>query len=391
VGWVRVVDADSGGPIEGALVTTAAGVARTDGDGALALPRPAWVLALRAPGYRRMEWSDPGSGLNRIVVHLRPFRPKALYLSFHGIGDAGLRGAALKLVEQTELNALVIDVKGDRGGVPYRSEVALAAAQKVRTVRDMFGLLEELRERGIYTIARVVAFKDDPLVRARPELAVRTGKGGIYRDWEGLAWSDPFRSEVRDYVIGIAEEAARLGFDEIQFDYLRFPDAKGLVFSKPDTEPNRVAAIHAFLAEARRRLAPYNVFLAADVFGYVLWNRDDTDIGQRLEDLTPLVDIISPMLYPSCFQFGIPGYREAVAHPYEIVDLTLRHASNRAGLPARRFRPWLQAFRDYAFDRRVFGAKEIGDQIRAAEAFGANGWMLWNPRNVYGEAGLRKK
>jgi len=392
-GWVRVVDAHTCRPIEEALVTAAGRVERTDQEGVLALPAPARVIGVRAPGYRRMDWSDSGPGLSSIEIRLQPFQPKALYLSFYGIGDAGLRGAALKLLDETELNALVIDVKGDRGGVPYPSGVALAkevGAQKTITVRDMPALLARLHAQGIYTVARVVAFKDDPLARARPALAIRNGAGEVWLDGEGLAWSDPFRHEVWDYVIDIAEEAARLGFDEIQFDYLRFPDTTGLVFAKASTEANRVAAIGGFLAEARRRLAPWNVFVAANVFGYVLWNRGDTDIGQRLEDLAPLLDYISPMLYPTTFQFGISGYRDPVAHPYEIVNLTLQNVRKRIDLPATHFRPWLQDFRDYAFDHREFGVDEIGAQIRAAEVFGANGWMLWNPRNIYSGAGLRR-
>ena len=140
-----------------------------------------------------------------------------------------------------------------------------------------------------------------------------------------------------------------------------FPTAPGLKFSKPTDMKSRLAAISGFLAEARRRLTPYNVFLAADIFGYVAWNLDDTHIGQRLEELAPIVDYISPMLYPSCFQFGIPGYRNPVAHPYEIVFLSLQNARER-GIRSNRFRPWLQAFRDYAFDHREF----TGTQIRAA-------------------------
>ena len=149
-----------------------------------------------------------------------------------------------------------------------------------------------------------------------------------------------------------------------------------------------MAAIGGFLTEARRRLVPYNVFLSADVFGYVCWNRNDTLIGQRIEELAPLLDYVSPMLYPSSFQFGIPAYRNPVAHPYEIVYLSLEQARQRTGLPATRFRPWLQAFRDYAFDRRPFGGDEIHTEISAAEAFGSGGWMLWNPRNTYSADGL---
>jgi hypothetical protein len=203
-----------------------------------------------------------------------------------------------------------------------------------------------------------------------------------------LAWADPFQREVREYNVELAVEAARHGFDEIQFDYVRFPDAKGLVFAGPNTAEARVRAIQEFLVEAKQRLAPYNVFLSADVFGYVCWNRDDTGIGQVLERLAPELDYVSPMLYPSSFQFGIPGYRNAVQHPYEIVYLTLARAKQRTGLPGARFRPWLQAFPDYAFDRRRFGAAEIRAQIRAAEAAGCNGWMLWNPSNTYSRDGL---
>jgi hypothetical protein len=156
-----------------------------------------------------------------------------------------------------------------------------------------------------------------------------------------------------------------------------------------NTEENRVNAISDFLTEARRRLTPYNVFLAADIFGYVFWNLNDTDIGQRLEDIAPLLDYISPMLYPSGFHYGIPGYRNPVANPYEIVYLTLKKAQERTHLPSIRFRPWLQAFRDYAFDKGHFTGKKIREQINAAEKFGSLGWMLWNPHNIYTRDGLK--
>jgi hypothetical protein len=201
---------------------------------------------------------------------------------------------------------------------------------------------------------------------------------------------DPFKQEVWDYNIAVAREAAQSGFDEIQFDYVRFPDARGLVFSKPSTEKNRVKAVLEFLQEAKIQLRPYNVFLAADIFGYVCWNLNDTGIGQEIEQLAPLVDYTSPMLYPSCFHLGIPGYRNPVAHPYEIVSRSLKRARERTRLPPTRFRPWLQAFKDYAFDRRPFTGTEIRAQIKAAEDFGSLGWMLWNPRNIYSADGLRQ-
>jgi hypothetical protein len=193
---------------------------------------------------------------------------------------------------------------------------------------------------------------------------------------------------VWDYNIQIAIEAAQYGFDEIQFDYVRFPDALDLQLSMPNTEENRVKAISEFLMEAKKRLRPYNVFLSADIFGYVCWNPNDTFIGQKLEELIDLLDYFSPMLYPSGFQYGIPGYRTPVANPYEIVYLSLKRAQKRSNLPSIRFRPWLQAFRDYAFDKRCFQGEEIRSQIKAAEEFGSHGWMLWNPCNIYSQDGL---
>ena len=390
----KVVDLFTKKPVGGALVTLNNNFERTDENGLFYLKTIGDKVGVRAHGYFRTEQmiNIPLNGSPQ-EIKLMPFSPKALYLSFYGIGDRTLRGSALNLIGETELNALVIDVKGDRGMIPYKSSTPLASevgAQQIITVRDMGGLMKSLKEKGVYTIARIVVFKDNPLALKVPELAVKSQHGQIWQDRENLRWVDPFRKEVWDYNINIAIEAAQQGFDEIQFDYVRFPDASGLRFSMPSTEENRVKAISGFLKEAKERLMPYNVFLSADIFGYVCWNFNDTDIGQRLEDLISHVDYLCPMLYPSGFQYGIPGYRNPVAHPYEIVYLTLKRAQERTRLPSNRFRPWVQAFRDYAFDRRYFRGNEIKEQINAAKEFGSQGWMLWNPQNNYNEDGLKK-
>ncbi len=352
-------------------------------------------IRVRAHGYKIAEKVITASVISTPqLVEVVPFTPKALYLSFYAIGEKSLREAALKLIDETELNALVIDVKGDRGMIPYKSAIPLASevgAQRIITVRDMSGLIKSLKQRGIYTVARIVVFKDNLLAQIRPDWAVRAPNGEIWRDRENLAWVDPFKKEVWNYNIDIAAEAAQYGFDEIQFDYVRFPDASTPRFSMPNTEENRVQAISEFLREAKRRLMPHNVFIAADIFGYVLWNLNDTFIGQRLDALVPHLDYLSPMLYPSGFRFGIPGFRNPVENPHEIVYRTLKKAQERTQLPSIRFRPWLQAFRDYGFDRRRFHGKEIREQIDATEKFGSQGWMLWNPRNVYSPDGLKKR
>lgn len=389
----RVVDAVTRTPIAEAIVTTGDKELRSDPNGLFLFDvGDTGVLHVRAHGYSRADVPVQALRNTELEVPLKPWRPKALYLSVYGIGDRKLRTAALALLETTELNALVIDVKGDRGIIPYRSAIALATevgAQRVITISDLSGLLTSLRAQRVYTIARIVLFKDNLLASARPALAVRRRDGSLFRDREGLAWTNPYSRDVWQYNIDIAVEAARAGFDEIQFDYARLPDATGLVYEMPWTEQNREAAIDGFFKEVRRRLAPFNVFLAADTFGYVCWNLDDTRIGQKLEHLAGIVDYVSPMLYPSSFQFGMPGYRKPVEHPYQIVRLSLEQASRRTHLSPLHFRPWLQAFRDYAFGGRPFTAGEIRAQINAAEDFGSNGWMLWNPRNQYSAAGLK--
>ncbi len=390
----RVVDLFTKKPVGGALVMLNNDVERTNEDGIFYTKATGEKVGIRAHGYvsTKQVITVPLSTAPQ-EIKLVPINPKALYLSFYGIGDRGLRESARRLIEETELNALVVDVKGDRGMIPYKSSIPLASevgGQQIITVRDMNGLMRSLKEKGIYTIARIVVFKDNPLAQKIPDLAVKAQNGQVWHDRENLAWVDPFKKEVWDYNIQIAIEAAQIGFDEIQFDYLRFPDASGLRFSMPSTEENRVKAISGFLKEAKERLMPYNVFLSADIFGYVCWNLNDTEIGQRLEDLATHVDYLCPMLYPSGFQYGIPGYRIPVAHPYEIVYLSLKRAQERTRLPSIRFRPWLQAFRDYAFDRRYFKGKELQDQINAVREFGSQGWMLWNPQNNYFEDGLKK-
>lgn len=378
-------------PLAGAIVTSGSATTRTDAVGHFQLPVSGGVLAVRAAGYERKQHTVPAGPEQSQRIMLAPFQPKAVYLSVYGIGSGVLRDAALKLTDQTALNALVIDVKGDRGLIPYLSALPLAStigAQKVRSISDMPAMIRLLRQKNIYLIGRIVVFKDDLLATAHPELALRGADGALWHDREGLAWLDPMREEGWRYSLDVAEEAARLGFDEIQFDYVRFPDATGLRYAQPNTQANRVAAITGFLNAARKRLAPYNVFVAADIFGYVLWNPDDTAIGQEIGQLAQAVDYLCPMLYPSGFKWGLPGTPNPVEHPYDIVFRSLQKAKQRTGLPGAHFRPWLQDFTDYAFDRRQFDGDEVQAQIEAARAAGSNGWMLWNPRNHYGREGL---
>lgn len=391
----RLSDAATGAPVADGIVTIGNRETRLGNSGAFHLAGMPGQILVRAPGYRQAAISGAELARSQGLVKLTPFIPRALYLTVYGIGSQKLLNGALSIISAGGANALVLDLKGDRGIVPYPSAVALTAspgARKVTTIPDLPALVQRLHAANVYVIARIVVFKDDPLARAQPDLAIKRGKGQLFRDREGLAWTDPFRPEVRTYNIELAVEAARAGVDEIQFDYLRFPDSSAkLALAQPSTQANRIAAIAGFLAEARQRLVPFNVFTSADIFGYVCWNTDDTGIGQRLEDIAPNVDYLSPMLYPSGFRFGIPGVRNPVANAYAIVHGSLTEAQRRLNVSPRRFRPWLQNFADYAFDRRSFDADEVENQIRAVQDFGSDGWMLWNARNDYSNAGLVRK
>jgi hypothetical protein len=392
----RVLDAERK-PLAGASIVVRGVEIRTDAEGAFKAERvpPDAVLLVKLPGFEK-TYVAPTRGPVEVV--LKPQAIKAAYLTYYGVGDRGIRGRVLDLASRTELNAVVIDVKGDRGWILYQTEVpqALAAgAQGPATLRDFDGLMADLKARGIYTIARIVTFKDNILANARPDLAVidtRTGKPWI--DNEKLAWVDPFQEEVWAYNIAIGQEAIRRGFDEVQFDYVRFPtDGKlnAARYAKPNSRETRLPAIAAFLAKARTELGASGAFVAADLFGYTAFNENDTDIGQRIEELAPHLDFICPMVYPSGYHKGIPGHPNPMLVPGKVVFESVRLIRKRAGVNVVRVRPWLQDFKDYAFDRRIFGVNEVTAQIRGAEEAGAPGWMLWNPRNDYTAAALRGK
>jgi hypothetical protein len=382
----KVVDAQTKAPIADALVTLGDQQVRADKDGVFHLEGAGETLKLRYPGYARRELPTSELTGPTSEIALTPFKVKALYLSSYGLASQKIREAAKEAVKSNNLNALVIDIKGDNGFIPFKVDIPLAeevGAQKTILFKDMKAVVASLKEQGLYLIARIVVFKDDLLAAGRPQWAVKVKGGGVFRDRERLRWIDPFHQEAWDYNIAIAKAAAEVGFDEVQFDYVRFPDNRKVGFAKPANQNSRTEAIGGFLKAAHQALASSNIMVAADIFGYVMWNLDDTGIGQTVASALDSVDVVCPMLYPSGYQFGIPNYKNPVQHPYEIVFLSLKRAQERTGSNPLRFRPWIQAFRDYAFRAGDFSEERMRIQIKAADTFGASGWMFWNPRNVY--------
>jgi len=326
---------------------------------------------------------------------------KGIYVSHYALGDAAFMTRVKDLLENTELNAIVMDVKGDRGYIVYPTQVALAkqiGADGMVMVKDWPAFMKWFKDHNIYTIARIVTFKDNLLSAARPDWSVRDATTGRpWKDGEGLGWGDPNRKEVQDYNIALATEAAKLGFDEVQFDYVRFPSDGAVsraTFSAPNTQANRVSTIAGFLGRAKQALEPLKVKVSADTFGLTAWMMNDMGIGQVVEDIAPNLDVLSPMLYPSTFSDGLPNdggtYRNAIAFPYEILHKSTRRAVARAKSvnPRLEIRPWIQDFQDYAFDKRTYSPDEIRAQMDGVREAGGRGWLLWDPLVKYTRAAL---
>ncbi|MFO7698410.1 MAG: putative glycoside hydrolase [Anaerolineae bacterium] len=281
---------------------------------------------------------------------------------------------------------MVIDVKGDWAHIAWPSEMPVA--QEIRAFvpgpMEMGEILAYAKERGIYTIARIVTFKDRVLAEGKPEWAIHTQSGALYLDGENLPWSDPFLTEVWDYNIGIALEAIDKGFDEVQFDYLRFPSegrVSDRVYSQEATFETRTAAMAGFCAAAYAAIEPTPAFVSADIFGLTVWvdSSRDMGIGQRLDDIAAHMDYISPMLYPQTFNpanLQFLGISDVELYPYETLYYSLQKTLTRTGT---RVRPWLQHYSG----RYTYGVDELLRQRKGAEDGGATGWLFWNAKGSY--------
>jgi len=306
---------------------------------------------------------------------------------------AGRLDALLALLDRTEANAMVIDVKETDGRLYYATD--LESAREVGAIRDtpvfdLAELLPALKERGIYTIARMVSMKDNTSAAARPELAVRnSATGEPWRDNIGGAWLDPSAPGVAEYLASIAGDLADKGFDEVQLDYIRFfSDGPYDVADTnlPNTQSFRLPAIQRVLRVVSSRLDMTKTFLSADVFPISFIVPDDQGIGQRPEVIMPYVDYFSPMVYPSHYGPGVFGFPVPNDHPYEVIDETLKRMNvEKEGLPVV-IRPWIQDFGYGAF--APYTADQVRAEFQAASDNGAKGWMVWNARAIFTESAL---
>ena len=325
---------------------------------------------------------------------LRPDRIRGIYLNAWTAGSARRIEELLELARGTEVNAFVIDLKDASGYVSHATGVATArevgAAGEIR-IHDLPGLLRRLEEEGVYPIARIVIVKDPLLADARPGWAVQDSAGGVWEDSRGIRWLNLFDERVQAYHLELAHEAVALGFPEIQWDYVRFPDASPADMARarfPGADGrSRSAAVRGFLERSREELDPLGVEVTADVFG-VTTTGDDVGIGQVWEDFIDVVDVALPMVYPSHYWRGSFGIEEPNAHPYEVVRLALERAVERSREVegAGAVRPWLQ---DFTLGEPPYGAPEVRAQIEATYDAGIGEWILWNPSSRYTRGALR--
>lgn len=289
----------------------------------------------------------------------------------------------VSFIRDSQVNALVVDIKDDTGTISYQSHVPLAVSSKAgeRKIPDIGEFMQVLQKENIYPIARIVAFKDPHLAQARPDLAVKNRQGGVWKDNKGQSWVDPHNKEVWKYLVDLAKEAAAHGFKEIQFDYIRFAsDGKlsDIVYPYANGKAKKVV-IKDFLAYARKELEPYGIVLSADVFGLVCSVTDDLGIGQQIELIAEEVDLICPMVYPSHYYPGSYGLPNPNSKPYETVLKSLNDAQKRIAGKRAKLRPWLQDFSlGYPYNRA-----ELQAQIRAARDAGIETWLFWNPSCKY--------
>ncbi len=308
---------------------------------------------------------------------------RGVHLTAWVAGAPKERRAFLDQLKGTLVNAVVVPVKEYDGNVYLPGVGGAAELGTVRIViSDPAALVADIKARGLRAIARVVVFKDNTLARRRPEWAIHDEDGALWTNKKGVAWVDPYRKEVWDYNIEVALAAARAGFDEVQFDYIRFPsdgDTTRCRYSKADhSSASAAAALDDFLALARRRLDAAGVGMSAAVFGLTTTAHDDMGIGQNLGRMTRLIDAVSPMMYPSHYAKGEYGLADPNRQPYKIISWGLRDAKRRLGSAAK-LRPYLQ---DFSLGFR-YGPAEVRAELRAARRQGVESWILWNPLNRY--------
>lgn len=377
-----ITDKTTSIPIENAIISDSAVSVNSDKSGKFSINSNEKALFIKAYGYRPYKLEQIS---NAAAIKLEPITVKALYLTFWGANiNSKTMKNTLDIIDKTEINAIVVDIKNEYGSTSYKTSSDKAngyGAANNRTIKDIKSFISLMKSKNIYTIARVVTFKDELQAMNNLDYAIRNKNNELSRDSDKMAWIDPFDKRSHEYTVSIAEDAANAGFDEINFDYIRFPAKTELKLAKESTEENRVKAIEDFLILAKNRLRKYGTFISVSIYGNACWQEDDTGIGQKIESLAKHADYIAPMLYPSGFVSGSFGVKYPADYPYITIYRSIKNIEGK--IDPKRVRPWLQSFKDYAHSKRYYKKFEIREQIKAADDIKTSGWMMWSPSSKY--------
>ena len=314
---------------------------------------------------------------------------RALYVNRWASQSKRRMAKLLAEADETEINALVIDMK-DEFGLNYKSENPdfVKNAGSANKLHDVHALLDTLKAHKILPIARIVVFKDSVTARVHPEWTIRRKDNSIWRDKKGIAWVNPYHRELWAYNIGVAEELAKMGFGEIQFDYIRFPEPYPSLPPQVFPDNNGVSkpdALAAYLKEAKTRLNKLGVRVTADIFGLVTTVSGTLEVGQNWEKISPNVDVVLPMVYPSHYRSDdVPGVPHPNAEPYKVIKWAIDRARARdkkLGITeGEHVRPWLQAF---TLGKPEYGPEQLRAEKQAVYDAGYDGWVMWNPGSIY--------
>ena len=362
-------------------------------------------LTFKMPGYKLTKL--PLDDAQQKDVALERFKAEAIYITDNIAASTDLFDDLIEFVQGSRINAVVINVQSDASEWAFdvKNPDAIAAGNVDVYLEHMPRIVADLRAKGIYTIARVVTFQQKTMADARPDWAVISSTTG--KPWKGgyegqQKWLDASNPEAQDHLIAMTREVMALGFDEIQYDYVRFPsdpapnETGDMIFSRELTNETKPLALQEFLKKAHAVIEPSDAFMSIDVFGYTLWpDREDGPIlgviGQVIETMIDHTDYICPMIYPSHFSPGEQGCKNPATCAYKLVKQSGVYAAERFEGKRAKYRPWLQDFDWGVVDYTSIGTKKVIEQIQAAEETGAWGWQMWDPANVYSpRAAFRK-
>lgn len=328
------------------------------------------------------------------VTHIQtPEKVKALYMSGWVAGSTDFRTSLVKIIDETELNAVVIDIKDSTGRLSFSIDDENikkigSAENRIKNIREITNLLHA---KNIYIIGRISVFQDPYLAKVKPEWAIKkVSDGGVWKDRKGLSFLDPTNAEVHKYLLSIALGSYALGFDEINLDYIRYPsdgNMKDINYNlkEGETRSDNIEKFFKYFSTELKK--DNNIPLSGDLFGLTTEAKDDMGIGQVWEKAIPYFDFLCPMIYPSHYPAGHAGYKNPAAYPYEIIDRALKGAilkTEAVGQNISKIRPWLQDF-----DMGATYTKElVRAQIKAGIDNGISSWMLWDPSNRYTPSAL---